>query len=164
MEGALAQGMGPLVGLMAMGIGVALVVAFISLAIGVAICWFLMTCFQRIPPAYRKQQPGLVWLLLIPCFNIVWNFFVFPRLADSYKAYFDSVGRSDVGDCGRSLALWCCILPIVHIVLSWIGAVPALARVMGVVGCVVGLANLIVLITFLVKAGSLKGQIPVQAT
>lgn len=162
MQGHWGEGIGPLAAVMAMGFGVAVLAILASLAVGVAICWFLMTCFQRVPPAYRKQEPGLVWLLLIPCFNIVWNFFVLPRLADSYKAYFDSVARTDVGDCGRSLALGCCILPIVNIVISWLGWVPVIGRLFGVLGCLVGLANLILLIAFLVKAASLKAQIRPQ--
>ena len=125
------------------------VVLVISLAIHAVICVLLSGCYTRIPREFRKQEPGMVWLLMIPCFNLVWNFFVYQQLADSYKAYFASVGRTDVGDCGKSLGLWyaicvaCCIIPCVNYL-----ALPA---------------GLVLLIIYLVKATDLKGQIPPQS-
>src|SRR4051794_2730546 len=74
-------------------------------AIQAAICWFLSSCLKILPPEHRRQKPGMVWLLFIPVFNLVWNFFVFPAIADSYRSYFHSIGRTDVGGCGRGLAL-----------------------------------------------------------
>jgi hypothetical protein len=91
----------------------------------------------------------MVWLLLIPCFRLVWNFFVYLQLADSYKAYFASVGRTDVGDCGRGIGLWY-----------------AICAACGIIPCVNYLAlpaGLVLLIIYLVKATDLKGQIPPQS-
>ena len=39
-------------------------------------------------------------------FNLVWVFIVFQRVPESYQRYFASVGRNDVGDCGKSIGLW----------------------------------------------------------
>jgi hypothetical protein len=124
------------------------VIAF-SLAVHVVVCALLYGCYSRIPRQFRKQEPGLVWLLLIPCFNLVWNFFLYSQLADSYKAYFASVGRTDLGDCGKSIGLAyaicaaCCAIPC----LNWLA----------------GLAALVLLILYLVKAMDLKSQIPPQS-
>jgi hypothetical protein len=136
--------------------GVALAV-LVLLAIGIAVCWFLSSCLTRVPAQFRRQRPELTWLLLIPCFNIVWNFFVYPKIAESFKAYFDSVGRTDVGDCGRALAMVFCILTAVGVPL---GLIPLLGAILG---CFLGLANLVIWILFLVKAAGLKGQIPLDA-
>ena len=111
----------------------------ISIGIKILICWYLSSCLEKIPPRFRRQEPGMVWLLLIPLFTFVWAFFVYPKIADSFKAYFDSVGRTDVGDCGRDLALIYCILAVIPYV---------------------GLAALILLILVLVKFDALKKQIP----
>ncbi|MGC9260218.1 MAG: hypothetical protein ACP5I8_09130 [Phycisphaerae bacterium] len=95
---------------MAMGlIFLMFIVAVIGLGIAVAICWVLYSCLKRIPEPFRLQQPGLAFLLLIPLFNLVWNFFVYPPLAKSYKAYFDSNGDTSVGDCGYGIGLAYCI-------------------------------------------------------
>ena len=122
------------------------------LAILAAICLFLSSCFKRIPEEHRKLRPGMVWLLMIPCFNIVWNFFVYPALSASYTAAFESEGSHSHGDCGRRLALVYCILVTLAVVLSW---VPCL----GIMSCFISPASLIVWIMLLVKASSLKSQI-----
>ena len=122
---------------------------FIGIGLSILIAAFLYTDFQRIPPTFRKLDPGLVWLLLIPCFNIVWNFFVFPKLSESFKAYFDSVGDGSVGDCGRDLGLGyaiCCVASIIPFV-----------------GCLTGLASLVLVILFPLKANDLKNRIPITA-
>ena len=119
---------------------------FVALvAIHVVICWLLYSAYSRVPASFRKLDPGLVWLLLIPCFSLIWNFFVFPAIGKSFKAYFDSIGRTDVGDCGEGIGLAYSILAIA-------GLVPYL-------GCLTGLAALVLLILFLVKIHGLKDQI-----
>jgi hypothetical protein len=121
-------------------------------AIGVAVCLFLSSCFKRIPEEHRKLRPGMVWLLMIPCFNIVWNFFVYPALSESYTAAFESQGSNPHGDCGRTLALVYCILVAVSVVLSMIPCI-------SIISCFTSLASLVVWILILVKAGGLKSQI-----
>jgi hypothetical protein len=120
----------------------------VSIVINAFICYLLQECYKRIPPQFRKQQPGMVWLLLIPCFSIIWNFFVFPPLSKSFKAYFDSVNRTDVGDCQQSIGLGyaiCCAVSLI----------PYL-------GCLTGLAALVLLIIYLIKTNELKNQIPTE--
>ena len=97
------------------------------------------------PASFRKSEPGLVWLLLIPIFNLVWNFFVFPWIADSYAAYFQSIGRTDVGDAGRGIGL--------------AFAICAACAIVPCINLLAGPAALVLLIIFLVKIYGLKGQI-----
>lgn len=125
-------------------IGILFLVIF---AINVFVCWLLSGCYKRIPQEHRKLEPGLVWLLLIPCFSLVWNFFVYPRLAQSYRSYFASVGRTDVGDCGEGIA--------------WALAICAAAALLPIpfLGFAVGIASIVLLILFLVKATNLKNLI-----
>jgi hypothetical protein len=118
----------------------------VAIAINVLICYLLQRCYDRIPPQFRKQQPGMVWLLLIPCFHIVWNFFVFPPLSKSFKAYFDSIDRTDVGDCQESIGL-------AYSVCAAVSIIPY-------VGCLTGIASLVLLIIYLIKTNDLKNQIP----
>jgi hypothetical protein len=138
-------------------VGGMLIAVFIGLLVGLAIAilllYLIFSCFQRIPARHRQMEPWQVWLLLIPVFNVVWNFFVFPKLARSYQSYFAEQGRTDVGDCGEKIGLWYAILTVAGVVLGW---VPCL-------GALVGLASLVLFIMVLVKALTLKGQIPVGA-
>jgi hypothetical protein len=112
-----------------------------TIAVGIFIIYLLYTCFQRIPPQHRLMEPAMVWLMLIPLFNIVWQFFVFIRLSRSFQQYFASKGRTDVGDCGEALGLW-------GLILNLIGCFPV---------------GVVLLIIYLVKVTSLKKQIPVGA-
>jgi hypothetical protein len=127
-----------------MGI-VILVGLLVGLALCAVICYLVSKCYEAIPANFRAMTPGKVWLMMIPCFNIVWIFFVYPGLSKSFKAYFDSVGDTSVGDCyakvalGYCIATCCCIIPCVNYVA--------------------GPASLVLLIVYLVKAYELKNKI-----
>jgi hypothetical protein len=125
------------------------VVVVISLAILIVILFLLYGCYARIPERHRQMEPWQVWLLLIPLFNLVWNFFVYPKLGKSYQSYFAEQGRTDVGDCGEQVGLW-------YAICSALACIPC-------VNYIAGPAALVLLIIFLVKVLSLKGQIPVGA-
>jgi hypothetical protein len=76
------------------------------------------------------MEPGLVWLLLIPVFNLVWIFFVVLKIPESYQSLFYSRGRTDVGDAGRGLGLAYAICAVVSMgcsIIPCIGGIPALA-------------------------------------
>ena len=111
-------------------------------AISGIICWLLADAFQRIPERYRFLDPNLVWLLMVPLFNLYWNFKVLPALAESFQACFYSHGVADVEDCGERLARWYCYL--------------ALTCLIPCVNFLTAPAALVVLILFLVEADKLK--------
>jgi hypothetical protein len=121
-------------------------VLLITLLIHVFVCWLLYDAFGRIPARFREMDPGLVWLLLVPCFSLVWSFFVYPKIARSFKAYFNSIGDPTVGDCGEQLGLFaaiagaCTLVPCVNYI-----ATPAM---------------IVLVIVFLIKAHELKRRIP----
>jgi len=132
----------PLLGLVIIG------ALMVNVVIQVVLCLFLSVCLKRVPPQFRKQEPGMVWLLLIPIFCRVWNFFVYPRVAGSFKAYFDSIGKTDVGDCGERHAVGFCFC-------GFLGLIPY-AHLFLVLG-------LVMLIVTLVKFNKLKNLMPPAA-
>ena len=77
---------------------------------------------------YRTLNPGLVWLMFIPLFNIVWHFFVVMHVSKSVKAWGTAHGV-DFGDGGWGIGLTACILhccgiiPILGILASLAGLV-----------------------------------------
>jgi hypothetical protein len=91
------------------------------------------------------MEPGMVWLLMIPCFPLVWNFFVFQRIPESFASYFSAQGRTDVGDCGKQIGLWY--------------AITAVGACIPLVGYIAGPASLVLLIISLVKLNELKNKI-----
>jgi divalent metal cation (Fe/Co/Zn/Cd) transporter len=115
------------------------------LAVHVFVCWLLYDALGAVPPTHRKQEPGLVWLLLIPCWHVIWGFFVYPKISRSFAEALQARGIQSEGDAGESLGLWVAILGVLNIVpllnyVSW-------------------LAYLIVLILYLVKVRELKKKL-----
>lgn len=121
-------------------LGIALLITF---GINILICILLYTSFNKVPEEHRTLAPGMIFLLLIPLFNLIWNFFVFMRIPESYKNAFDAQGRSDVGDCGRAIGMWF--------------AICAAGTFVPCVNYISGPAALVLLIIFLVKMFKLKG-------
>jgi hypothetical protein len=109
------------------------------------VCWIIFGCYQAIPAPYRKLKPGEVWLLLIPVFNLFWNFWVFPGLSQSFKAYFESTGDASAGNCSARIALWLSITGI----CSFIPPLAGLAAP----------AFLILLMVYLMRAMELKKKV-----
>lgn len=92
---------------------VEIVLALAMLALGIMNLYFNYQALEKLPPQFRQMEPYQVFFLLIPCFNMVWNFFVFTKVPASLQAYFYQKGRTDVGDCGAQLGLWLAISALV---------------------------------------------------
>lgn len=127
---------GSVIGLGLLAVGVLIMVGLIL---------FLQSCYQRIPPEHRLMSPGLVWLLLIPFFSLIWIFFVYIRLAKSFQRAYAALGRNE-GDCGEKLALIFCI--------------SCVASLIPFVGCIAGPASLVLLVVVLLKFNTLKNGLP----
>lgn len=120
----------------------AMILLLIVFAINVLIIFILYNAFKVVPLRHQKIEAGLIWLLLIPCFPLVWNFFVFIRVPRSFQSYFQEKGYTGAGDCGESLGL-------TYSILTACGMIPYL-------GYIASIAGLVVLIIFLVKMNDLK--------
>jgi hypothetical protein len=84
----------------------------IGLGILAVICYFTKKFMDAIPKEFHEFESWQVWLLMIPCWSIVWNFFVFPKMARSYQRLFKFYGVHDKGDCGHGMAMLYCIFSI----------------------------------------------------
>ena len=84
---------------------------------------------------------------MIPFVPVVFNFFVFPRISESYKNYFESKGDISNGDCGKGIGISysvCCVV-------IWL-PIP-------IVQPIVCIAALVLLIIYMVKITGLKSQV-----
>ena len=122
------------------------VVIVVAIIVNVVVCIFLSGCLKKLPQEYQKMTPGLVWLLLIPVFSLVWNFFVVLKLSASFRSYFAAKGKTDVGDCGKMLGLAYAIIAALSFLFSTAGGM----------GNWLGLAGLILLVLYLIKVMNLK--------
>jgi hypothetical protein len=110
---------------LAHGIGVAIImlvmgVVLIELIAGIFYILTLQKALNRCAPENRAMQPGLVWLLLIPCFYLVWHFFVVINMAKSLGAKFQKRGITEEPEPGKTIGLvasvlWCCgVIPFLN--------------------------------------------------
>jgi hypothetical protein len=92
----------------------------------------LQKAFNRCAPENRAMAPALVWLMLIPLFNLVWHFFVVINLAKSLGAEFQKRGIAEEPEPGKKLGLLACIL-------SCCGIIPLLGFLcsLGALVCVI---------------------------
>jgi len=93
------------------------------LAIGIVYIAYLSGVLRKCSPQSRTMQPGMVWLLLIPLVNVVWNFMVVNALADSLgnEFRFRNIPTADPKP-GKSIGIAmavcaaCGIIPIVNLI------------------------------------------------
>lgn len=125
-------------GMMAMILTILCVALAIGIAIAVFYCLTLSKALKQVRPGNRDMEPGQVWLVLIPFFNLYWNFKIASDIPSSLKREFRERGMGRSGDdYGANVGKWyaiCCIL----------GLVPF-------VNYVSGLAQLVLWIMFWVK-------------
>lgn len=76
-----------------MGLGVPeiIILLFILAMAVVPAVFFLLTLqntLKEVSIENRKMEPGMVWLMFIPLFGMVWQFIIVNRLADSLRDEF----------------------------------------------------------------------------
>ena len=109
----------------------------------------LQKALNRCAPENRAMAPGMVWLLLIPLFNLVWHFFVVSNVAKSLGAEFQKRGLPEEPDPGKKLGLIMCIL-------ACCGIIPFL-------GILCSLGALVCWIMYWIKIAGFSGKLAVPA-
>ena len=94
----------------------------IGIVIAVLYILTLSRALNKCHPASRTIQPGMLWLLLIPFFNLIWNFFVVLGMAKSLGNEFrlrnvPNVDPEPGKTIGMAMAICgaCSIIPLVNI-------------------------------------------------
>ncbi|MGA2908483.1 MAG: hypothetical protein ABSE36_12330 [Terracidiphilus sp.] len=130
------------------------------LAIGVLFIpaiFYLLTlsrALEKCSPASRTMQPGMVWLMLIPFFGLIWNFFIVLALSNSLGREFPARGVTQLDpEPGKSIGLPMCVCMAC-------GIIPLL-------GVIASLIALVLWVVYWVKIAGfsrLLDQFPAQAT
>ena len=111
-----------------LGIGVFIILVIIL----IPFILFLLTlqrALERCSPECRTTSPGTVWLMLIPLFNIVWEFLLVMRIAESLENEFKKRNMPHEPKPGQSIGLAMCILSVC-------GIIPILGILAGIAGFV----------------------------
>jgi hypothetical protein len=91
------------------------------------------------------MEPGNVWLMLIPLFNVVWVFMVVNAIANSTKAQLEQYG------------VYSSDKPTYSIGLAW--AICSLCNWLPVLGIFAGLASLVLFIVYWIKVSEVRKQL-----
>ena len=132
-----------------------LIAAFLALGVlmGVLIVaiFYILTlsrALQKCSPQSRTMQPGMVWLLLIPLFNLVWQFFVVTAMSNSLGNEFRLRGMMGAPpEPGKQVGMGMCVCSVC-------GLIPY-------VGFVAGLANIVLWIMYWVKMAEFSRMLDV---
>jgi len=131
--------------LLGIGIVIILFTALIGIVVAVLYLLNLQNLLKRISVENRVVEPGNVWLMLIPIFNLVYAFILYPKISESIKNEFLKRGLSDSGDYGKSLGT-------AMAVLGLCGFIPIL-------GGLASIANLVIWIIYWVKMSEYKSKL-----
>lgn len=104
----------------------ALAAAGIALTIQVFYLKTLSTALARCSPANRSMPAGAVWLLLIPLFNFIWNFFVVTAISRSLHAEFAMRKMPVDPKPGFSVGMAMSILAV-FVFIPWFGVLTGIA-------------------------------------
>lgn len=126
------------------------VLSLLLLLPGILYILTLQRALERCAPIARTMQPGMVWLLLIPLFNLVWGFIVVLGLSRSLANEFARRGMpSPEAEPGQSIGLAMCIC-------ACCGVIP----VLGLLG---SLASVVLWIMYWVKISGYSQTLAIQA-
>lgn len=102
----------------------------------------LQDILKEIHYMHRTVEPSNVWLMLIPFFNLIYAFILYPKISESIHNHYASQNIFNDDDYGKALALTMAVLNLV----SFIPLISSLAS----------LANLIIFIIYWNKMAKIK--------
>jgi hypothetical protein len=149
--------------------GVFCVFIGVGLAVWLIIAIFFVLTLQkalsRVSPRNRLMEPGMVWLLLVPCVNIVWQFLVAIRVPDSLRNEFRDRRQDDGSDYGKGIALTGIIVGLIGGVVAQVmrGAPPETALAVSAVAGIASIIQLVMFIMFWVKVANYSSRLGADA-
>jgi hypothetical protein len=107
------------------------VIVFLLIGLGIAVLYILTLrkALTQCAPHNRTTSPDSPWLLLIPLFNLVWGFILYPHISESLEREFRQrnlpIEPQPARTLGLTLAILhaCGIVPFVNIVAGIAGLV-----------------------------------------
>jgi hypothetical protein len=97
-----------------------IILALVILGIMVIpVIFFLLTlqkALERCSIDSRTTTPGSVWLLLIPVFNLVWQFIIVAKISESLHNEFTKRNILEDPQPGKSIGITFCVLDVCSII------------------------------------------------
>ena len=136
-------------------LGILCLILIVAIVIAIFYLLTLQKALSRVSPRNRLMEPGMVWLSLIPLFNIIWAFFIATRIPDSLRNEFRDRGQDAGSDYAKRIGLTNAILGVVSIPLNAFSRLfknePGLGIILGLIMMILGLVSLVLFIIFWVR-------------
>jgi len=117
----------------------------VALLPGILYLLTLQNVLKRVSPENRLVPAENVWLMLIPLFNIIYPFILYPKISDSIANEYAARGMSPDGDFGKGLGT---AMPIL-----------GLCSVIPLLGILAGLGNFVIWIIYWSKMSGYKNSL-----
>jgi hypothetical protein len=135
------------------------VVLLVAIAITVLFCLSMQRTLNEVRQRNRAMAPGMVWLYLIPLFNVFWAIYMVVKIAESLRNEFRDRGwGTGTESFGKTVGLFWSVGNVSSIFLGCtVGAVdaavkdPAVSAVLNLVNMGVSLALLVCWIIYWVQ-------------
>ncbi len=103
-----------IVGVVAAILGFMLCCFGVILAVAIILLSFIYKAAKTVPQDHRQMEPGHVWFMLIPIFNLFWAFKVIPAVSGGLKSARTALFSSDDSDCGLKIGTIFCWMNVVQ--------------------------------------------------
>ncbi|MDF3026373.1 MAG: hypothetical protein K0S23_680 [Fluviicola sp.] len=104
----------------------------------------LQDLLKECDPKNRQVPPGNVWLMLIPLFNYVYGFILYPKISETLRREFEDRNSPQSGDYLKVLGI---LMPSMNVA----GLLP-----IPLIKVLVGLGGLVVFIMYWVQSANMK--------
>ena len=97
---------------------VAILAILIGLTIFILYLLTLQNTLKAVSPVNRQMEPGMVWLLLVPVFTLIWQFIVARKISASIEREYHSRGLpckpQPTYNAGLALAILYCVNTLLY--------------------------------------------------
>ena len=139
-------------------------ILIVALIVGIFYLLTLQKALNRVAPHNRLMEPGSVWLMLVPCVNVVWQFLIAIRVPDSLRNEFRERGQDDGSDYGKSIALTQAILGLIGAPFNMMSSAGGERVALGanVIVLILSLVGLALFIVFWVRIANYSSRLAVD--
>jgi hypothetical protein len=102
------------------GLFVTLVGSVVMLVAFVFYLFTLQRALAGVSEANRRMTPGLVWLNVVPLFNLGWHLYTVIKLAESLRAEYGQRGLAASGSFGYELGIAASVLFVLFQLLFFV--------------------------------------------
>jgi len=135
------------------------IVLLVAITIAICFCLSMQRTLNEVRERNRAMSPGLVWLYLIPLFNVFWAIYMVLKIAESLRNEFSYRGwRTGTESFGKTVGMFWSVGNVASFFLGCtIGAVdaavkdPAVSAILNLVNMAVSLALLVCWIIYWVQ-------------